>query len=45
MALNWNVNALEFYRGLGAKVMDEWVLLRLKRAQLQELGAKATETS
>ena len=45
MALNWNVNALEFYRGLGAKVMDEWVLLRLKRAQLQQLGVKATETS
>jgi GNAT superfamily N-acetyltransferase len=28
-ALNWNRHALEFYRALGLKVMDEWVLLRL----------------
>jgi len=28
-ALDWNRNALEFYRGLGAQVMDEWLLLRM----------------
>lgn len=28
-ALHWNENALRFYRGLGAKTMDEWVQLRL----------------
>src|SRR6266699_1288373 len=27
-ALNWNRDALEFYRNLGAQVMDQWVLLR-----------------
>jgi GNAT superfamily N-acetyltransferase len=27
-ALNWNTKALDFYRGLGAHVMGEWVLLR-----------------
>jgi hypothetical protein len=40
MALDWNTGALEFYRGLDARVMDEWVLLRLNRTQLQRLGAK-----
>jgi GNAT superfamily N-acetyltransferase len=40
MALDWNQVALEFYRGLGAKVMDEWVLLRLNRAGLQRMGRK-----
>lgn len=38
MALNWNSVALDFYRKLGAKVMDEWVLLRLNREGLQRLG-------
>src|SRR6266403_4257292 len=28
-ALDWNKNALNFYRNLGARVLDEWVLLRL----------------
>ena len=28
-ALDWNENALRFYRSLGAKVRDEWVLLRM----------------
>jgi GNAT superfamily N-acetyltransferase len=41
MALNWNEGALEFYRGLGAKVMKEWVLLRVNRAELRRMGAGA----
>ncbi len=28
-ALNWNHNALDFYRKLGAKVLDDWLMLRL----------------
>jgi len=36
--LNWNEPAQEFYRGLGARVMEEWVLLRLNSAELQRLG-------
>ena len=39
MALDWNERALEFYRGLGARVMDDWVLLRLNAAELRRLGA------
>ena len=37
-ALNWNTRALEIYRGLGARAMDEWVLLRLDPPDLQRLG-------
>lgn len=37
-ALNWNKPALDFYAGLGARAMDEWVLLRLSPEGLQKLG-------
>jgi GNAT superfamily N-acetyltransferase len=37
-ALDWNEKALEFYRKLGARTMDEWVLLRLDAAGLQSLA-------
>jgi len=41
-ALRWNENALRFYRSLGAKVMDEWVLLRMNGNEVRNLvGAKA----
>ena len=39
IALNWNQNALEFYRRLGAKAMDEWVLIRLDSRSLRRLVA------
>jgi GNAT superfamily N-acetyltransferase len=34
LALDWNERALEFYRGLGARTLDEWVLLRIHPAEL-----------
>ena len=34
-ALDWNENALRFYRSLGAKVRDEWVLLRMTGAEVR----------
>jgi GNAT superfamily N-acetyltransferase len=37
MALDWNENALRFYRGLGAKVMEDWVLLRLTGGEVRQL--------
>jgi GNAT superfamily N-acetyltransferase len=40
MALNWNSGALEFYRGLGAQVMDQWILLRLNASGLKHLAAE-----
>lgn len=37
-ALNWNRNALEFYKRLGAKALDEWVLVRLDSRGLRRLA-------
>lgn len=39
IALDWNERALEFYRGLGAQVAKEWVLIRMTPAALRKLGA------
>jgi GNAT superfamily N-acetyltransferase len=38
-ALNWNVNALNFYRRLGARAMDDWVLLRLNSDGLRRVAS------
>ena len=38
-ALNWNQTALEVYRRMGARVMDEWVLLRLNSEGMQKLAS------
>jgi GNAT superfamily N-acetyltransferase len=38
-ALDWNRRALDFYRTLGAAVMDEWVFLRLNSRGLKRLAA------
>jgi len=38
-ALDWNQNALELYRRLGARTLDEWVLLRLDAEGLRRLAA------
>ena len=43
LALDWNERALEFYRSLGARVMDEWVLLRLNATELQRLAKNADD--
>lgn len=40
-ALNWNEHALDFYERLGARKMDEWVLLRMNAADLARLGTPA----
>lgn len=40
-ALNWNEHALDFYRGLGARKLDEWILLRMNAADLRRLGTSA----
>lgn len=38
-ALDWNTQALSFYRTLDAAEMDEWVLLRLNSQGLRRLAA------
>jgi len=37
-ALNWNRTALDFYGTLGAKALDEWVLLRLNAGGMKQLA-------
>jgi GNAT superfamily N-acetyltransferase len=37
-ALDWNERALDFYRGLRADVMKQWVLLRVSPEGLKKLG-------
>jgi len=36
--LDWNEPAIQFYRKLGAKAMDEWTVFRLTRAEIAQLA-------
>ena len=36
--LDWNEPSINFYKSLGAEVMDEWSVFRLTGAALQRLG-------
>jgi GNAT superfamily N-acetyltransferase len=40
-ALDWNELALDFYEGLGASRMDEWITHRLIGERLEQLAAQA----
>ena len=44
-ALDWNELALGFYRGLGAKTMDEWVTHRLIGEDLRRLAESPSRPS
>jgi GNAT superfamily N-acetyltransferase len=37
--LDWNTDAVEFYRSLGAVAMEEWTIQRVTGAALQKLGS------
>lgn len=39
--LDWNEPAIGFYRKLGARLMDEWTVMRVDGAELAQLGAGA----
>jgi hypothetical protein len=43
IALRWNENAFRFYRSLGAKVMDEWALLRMNSREVGNLVRRESE--
>ncbi|MEI8288268.1 MAG: GNAT family N-acetyltransferase [Verrucomicrobiota bacterium] len=45
IALRWNENALRFYRSLGAKVMDEWALLRMSGKEVGNLVSAKVEVA
>ena len=38
--LDWNEPSIEFYKSLGARIMNEWLLTRLTGAPLAELAAQ-----
>jgi GNAT superfamily N-acetyltransferase len=40
-ALNWNEKAVNFYQKLGARVMDDWRLLRLTSTGLRKLAGSS----
>lgn len=39
-ALNWNQNALEVYKKMGARVLEDWVLLRLEAEGIRKLAGE-----
>jgi GNAT superfamily N-acetyltransferase len=43
--LDWNEPAIGFYRKLGARLMDEWTVMRVDGAALASLGAEAGKTA
>jgi GNAT superfamily N-acetyltransferase len=43
VALDWNASALDFYEGLGAERLDDWLLHRLDRTALERVAADAGE--
>jgi GNAT superfamily N-acetyltransferase len=42
-ALDWNALALGFYRGIGARTMDEWIAHRLDGEALARLAAESAD--
>jgi GNAT superfamily N-acetyltransferase len=38
--LDWNESAIDFYRGLGARAMDEWTTFRLAGEALERLAGE-----
>lgn len=38
--LDWNTNAIEFYQGFGAQLMDEWTTMRVEGDALTRLSAE-----
>lgn len=38
VALNWNEPALNFYKGLGAERLDDWIIHRLERDGIRALA-------
>jgi GNAT superfamily N-acetyltransferase len=37
--LDWNTPAIEFYKSLGAKLLQEWLTMRMSGEELQRLAA------
>ena len=44
IALRWNESALKFYENLGARVLNDWVMLRMESAGIRNLSESASQT-
>ena len=44
IALRWNESALKFYEKLGARVLNEWVMLRMESADIRKLAEGAPKS-
>jgi GNAT superfamily N-acetyltransferase len=44
IALRWNESALKFYENLGARVFNEWVMLRMESANIRKLAEGAPKS-
>ena len=44
VALRWNESALKFYENLGARVLNEWVMLRMDSTGIRNLAGGAPES-
>jgi len=42
--LDWNTPAIDFYKSLGARVLDEWLTMRVEGDALQRLGRSRPDT-
>jgi hypothetical protein len=40
--LNWNTLAIDFYKQLGAKALDDWTTFRLTDKALRQVAATTT---
>jgi GNAT superfamily N-acetyltransferase len=43
--LDWNAPSIGFYKSLGARMMDEWSVMRVDGAALHQLGAQAQRSA
>ena len=43
--LDWNTSAIEFYRRLGARPVDEWTVFRLTGDTLNALAGEGARSS
>ncbi len=43
--LDWNSPAIGFYQKLGARLMDEWTVMRVDGTALQQLGAAGRDSA
>ena len=43
--LDWNTPAIGFYQSLGARLMDDWTVMRVDGAALAQLGAQVPRSA